>query len=89
MKINFENSIDKEEFDEEVYYTKGSYRDSILVRMYYDNNKFNINNIRNIFNENNFKIVKGSDNKSYLTIIPTELGNSYYDLELYIYLMMN
>lgn len=42
---------------------------------------FNISFIKNIFNENNFEFIKGTDNKSYLLVIGTSYWN---EKELYV-----
>lgn len=78
------------EYDEfyNVHYLIGMYNDYVfLERKYYDKEEnslasiLNIKNVKELFNENNFKILKGEDNKNYLLAFSTRDADNV----LYIY----
>lgn len=49
-----------------------------------EENKFDINNIKNRFNEKNFIIIRGTDNKNYLAVIPY-INTDYENTELFLF----
>ena len=66
------------------YYITGDYNKAELFYTETNNEKFNESFINEEFNENNFKIIKGTDNKSYLAIITYSGSTDSYHHELYI-----
>ena len=57
-----------------------------LGKNYTKENTFNVSNINNIFDEKNFNIIKGTDNKSYLLVqTVNEMTGNFNTSELYLY----
>lgn len=74
MKIEFDYDEDTEELNTHTLSYLGGKLNDNLVLSYIEedttkNNLFNISKVKEKFNENNFKIIKGIDNKSYLLLI--------------------
>ena len=66
-----------EVYNNDIHEITGTFNNTEIVRRGYINinqieytkeNTFNISNINNIFDESNFTIIKGTDNKSYLLV---------------------
>lgn len=84
-----ENILDDENDIKKVQYVKGQMNNKEFFYQVFNKNSFNeemfsVNYIKSEFNENNFKIVKGKDNKNYLIIVPNNTSE-YYDIELFIF----
>lgn len=80
MKIEFD--YDEEDYTEEetLSIVDGKFNNNTLIT-YFDFNSpkskiFNLDIIKNEFNEGNFKIIKGTDNKSYL-LLATKISNDF------------
>lgn len=81
MNVNFiipdkevEDSTIEGTFNDIYFYGKAFSKEEVKEN-------FNISFIKNIFNENNFEFIKGTDNKSYLLVIGTSYWN---EKELYV-----
>lgn len=66
-KKDFEVLFEKKDYSDR-YIFEGSFGDIILVNNLYFNDemKFDVDNIKKLFNENNLELIKGNDNKNYL-----------------------
>lgn len=69
--------------DFDTYYVTAEFDNALLYDMesYDQSNVFNISDINKNFNADNFRIITGGDNKSYLTVY----GNTSYGIMLYIF----
>ncbi len=85
-----------EVYNNDIHEITGTFNNTEIVRRGYINinqieytkeNTFNISNINNIFDESNFTIIKGTDNKSYLLVqnVAVDALDGFNTSSLYIY----
>lgn len=95
IKIIYDYKAD-EAYNNDIHEITGKFNDVELVGRGYINlgeeeytkeNTFNEKNIKSIFNEENFSIIKGRDNKSYLLVqtVDVEALDGYSRSNLYVY----
>lgn len=92
VEIEYEYNFIKDYLGHKVI---GKFNNNILFNIEYINinnqgytksNTFNVDNIKSVFNENNFNIIKGTDNKNYLLIQTMWDGMDIFNTsELYVY----
>lgn len=93
VKYNYQSDA---AYNNDIHEIIGTFNNTEIVRRGYINinqieytkeNTFNISNINNIFDEGNFTIIKGTDNKSYLLvqIVAVDALDGWHTSSLYVY----
>ena len=93
VKYNYQSDA---AYNNDIHEIIGTFNNTEIVRRGYINinqieytkeNTFNISNINNIFDEGNFTIIKGTDNKNYLLvqIVAVDALDGWHTSSLYVY----